>query len=687
MLNLTNASGTGLFDLLGKQFYAAKVLDVARATTVPTEVVDAMRQFKLLSGVPMSYDTAMSGIPGSSLGWQTSGDSLFNGLRSAAQNLLIEFCKTDAAKASMGLRESLDYLLAQMDTRQYYVTPNAITAWAAADSANSGDPHIMLTTRRGDGKVQELTIAETQTWTASGSTASTTGSLSVAGKPRVNVTAYDWPQGSGASSSISPVPVGSSLVANGSFDSASVEDRPDSWIITQGVIGDTVRMTDVEVQTVVISGTPTAGYYILYYTNSAGLIRPTVTLSYDASGGTVQSALQAIPGLESITVTTTGTSPNYTHTITFTGVAGNLTQLTSTNATTAGTLTHATLVDGSSGAYNGRALELVANATQDGATFYQALNVSPDTVYFLSVRLRTGTGASEEESSSSSSSLSSSSSSFSSSSSSQSSSCSSLSSQSTSSSSRSCSCSCSSASVSTSSSSSSGSSSSSSSQSSSSSSSQSSSSSSQSSSSSSSLSSQSTSSSSNSSSSSSSSSKSSSSSSSSESPANVSSSSSSSSWSSSSSAMLHSIRFDIVSGIGGNIVSDDAGYENRMMVNTDVLSGSAHTAKSFSFRIPASVRQPVYLKIWWYQPPTNGNRVFVDDLIITQGTELYPGGPYAAVAAGTALINPTDTWSVVVENDRAGEVQTWFDRFFDMASQRLLLPSTGTYLLADSLIA
>ena len=142
-----------------------------------------------------------------------------------------------------------------------------------------------------------------------------------------------------------------------------------------------------------------------------------------------------------------------------------------------------------------------------------------------------------------------------------------------------------------------------------------------------------------------------------------------------------------MTGIGGNIVSDDAGYENRMMVNTDVLSGSAHTAKSFSFRVPASVRQPVYLKIWWYQPPAANSRVFVDDVIIIAGSELYPGGPYAAIAAGTTPINPDDSWTVTVTNDRAGEIQTYFDRFFDMAAQRLLLPSSGTYLLADSLIA
>jgi hypothetical protein len=124
-----------------------------------------------------------------------------------------------------------------------------------------------------------------------------------------------------------------------------------------------------------------------------------------------------------------------------------------------------------------------------------------------------------------------------------------------------------------------------------------------------------------------------------------------------------------------------------MVVNTDTLSGSAHTCKWFSFRIPDSIVQPVYLRIHWAQPPVAGNRLFVDDLVVAQATELYPGGPFASLASGVTPTAPNDQWTITVTNSRAGEMQTYFDRFFDMSSQRLLLPSSGTYVLADSLIA
>lgn len=124
-----------------------------------------------------------------------------------------------------------------------------------------------------------------------------------------------------------------------------------------------------------------------------------------------------------------------------------------------------------------------------------------------------------------------------------------------------------------------------------------------------------------------------------------------------------------------------------MLVNTQVLPSTSHRAKWFSFRIPSTVRQPVYLRIWWWQPMPAGQRLYLDDLMIIPATELYAGGPFMAVAAGVTPMAPTDAWTVTISNDRAGKMQMWFDRFFDLNANRMLLPTTGTYLLSDSLIA
>lgn len=105
-----------------------------------------------------------------------------------------------------------------------------------------------------------------------------------------------------------------------------------------------------EVQTIVISGTPTGGTYTVTFDG-----KTTAAIAYNASGAVLQAALRLIPGLEKVTVVTTGSTPNFTHTVTLTGVGGSLgagspPQMTSTSSMTGGTpvITHNTTNAGSS---------------------------------------------------------------------------------------------------------------------------------------------------------------------------------------------------------------------------------------------------------------------------------------------------------------------------------------------------
>lgn len=114
---------------------------------------------------------------------------------------------------------------------------------------------------------------------------------------------------------------------------------------------DTISTTTAEVQTVVISGTPTAGTYTLTF--NAGTALTTSALAYNASGATVQAALRLLPGLEKVTVVTTGSTPNFTHTVTMTAapsLLGSTTppQMTNTDNTTGGAhaIANATTVAG-----------------------------------------------------------------------------------------------------------------------------------------------------------------------------------------------------------------------------------------------------------------------------------------------------------------------------------------------------
>lgn len=116
--------------------------------------------------------------------------------------------------------------------------------------------------------------------------------------------------------------------------------------------GYTATVPTVEVQTVAISGTPTGGTYTLSWVGPRGGTQTTAAIAYNANSATVQAALRLLTGLESITIAESGSTPNFTHTITFTGTQGNVNQLTSDSSSlTGGTpaIAHATTTPGVEG--------------------------------------------------------------------------------------------------------------------------------------------------------------------------------------------------------------------------------------------------------------------------------------------------------------------------------------------------
>lgn len=115
----------------------------------------------------------------------------------------------------------------------------------------------------------------------------------------------------------------------------------------------TVSADVTEVQTIIMSGTPTGGTYTVSY-NDGVATYTTAGIAFDANQATVQAALRLLPGLSKITVVTTGSSPDYTHTVTMTAAPGALAstsppQFTSSAAGLLGgapVISHATTVAG-----------------------------------------------------------------------------------------------------------------------------------------------------------------------------------------------------------------------------------------------------------------------------------------------------------------------------------------------------
>lgn len=376
--------------IIGKFAYAGSTICTALATTIEDEVEDAVQQMG--GSNALEFESTREGILTGLRSLQSAGSSaLTSCVVTPCQQLLIQTVKADNQQPADTLAYSLDELIAQMIAGAESVDASTVAAAVAYGSSNVGTGVIITSIRREDGLVNEYALAEVIGCTVT--VAPTTGlaTISVKGDPAVGVTAYNWPQGSGCSTSITSHTASSvsNKVGNGTFEETdeSASHLPEGWIAPTATLGTTLKMTTVEVQTVAISGTPTGGYYLLHFTDRDGYVQTTAPLVYNASGTAVQTALRALTGLSSVSVSTSGTTPDFTHTITFTDVP-NPSQLTSTSGLTGGSgpaVGHATTTAGSAYVMSGaRSVEL----DSDGAeltTIQVPVSLSASTQYAVNV--------------------------------------------------------------------------------------------------------------------------------------------------------------------------------------------------------------------------------------------------------------------------------------------------------------
>ena len=101
---------------------------------------------------------------------------------------------------------------------------------------------------------------------------------------------------------------------------------------------DAVLAGNTQAVTITVTGTPTAGTYVITLTDVKNGARSTTALAYNAAAATVQTALRLLAGdgVSTTTVSATGTTPNFVHTIQFKGTKESIT-VSVADSTTGGT--------------------------------------------------------------------------------------------------------------------------------------------------------------------------------------------------------------------------------------------------------------------------------------------------------------------------------------------------------------
>lgn len=542
-INIRDAvNGDGLFDIAGKYMEYLETFFLAVGTTVPAKYDTAGAQYKLKTDATSDMDAIFSQVPVGLTAWQNSAPSLTSPVEQFLRGWVPLVVDADAPQPDLNLKPAMTEVIVQMVDQGFFVGQNAVTLALAADALNSStDVAIAFSDLRGDGREVENALAEIVSLEVT--TAGVAPTISFKGEASVGLLDINWPKGSGASTSVTANRASGSLLTNGDFqdEDSNTTDLPDKWIITVGVASTDFLLTDPEIQTITVVGSPTTGSMTWSWSNPDSINRSTTPLAFNASASVAQTALRKIPGLEAVTVTLASS----VYTITFDGVAGNVSEMTATDQFDTGSLTVATSTQGDLRSFRGRALGIVGDGSTKPAISSTLSSLSVETVYFVSLRhLKSGTPA-----------------------------------------------------------------------------------------------------------------------------AGI-------------------VRIAILDAIGGSVTTDPEGNNNSTTFDlTSALSIDVFTHDFFSFRLQKNQTLPVYLEIQTTTAISSGTSYYIDEMAVVQGTELYAGGPFVATFGGKTAAIEGDKWNLTVTNDRAGKVQEFWNRVFDMADLELLLPISGSTLIPDTVIS
>lgn len=282
-------TGTGgIFTRLGRIGKVAQDMRVYQGTTLPADILSLMAQYD-------SLRTAVDGVPTADLTSRQQVSQIMAALSTAAQNTLISMVLADKPAVSATPQASLQELITQMRVAAASVKANVIAATATPFStpvANAGSGVMVVSTKRGDGLVQENTFPETcyVTCTTDGQTGGATvgqETFQYVGEPSTtDVWSDQYPNGSGVTTTLTAVDASvyqsttGNLLNNGDME-AFTANVPNNWAVLVGTAG-----TDFAKDT----GTFFDGTASLKFIGGTG-VQSSLAQTFNNAGGTT-AALQ-----------------------------------------------------------------------------------------------------------------------------------------------------------------------------------------------------------------------------------------------------------------------------------------------------------------------------------------------------------------------------------------------------------
>lgn len=145
------------------------------------------------------------------------------------------------------------------------------------------------------------------------------------------------------------------------------------------------------------------------------------------------------------------------------------------------------------------------------------------------------------------------------------------------------------------------------------------------------------------------------------------------------------LQFALVDG-SGNVLLDEQG--NPSSISADLTTIGTTFVPVYGFlRTPRVLPSGVRFQIKLTTALSTGSSVFIDRLAMALPVQCYQGGPSLAAFSGSNMMVNGDSYTVNIFNNYGGLFQRMFDRIYGMKSMNVLLPSSDTPTIPDSLIS
>jgi hypothetical protein len=141
----------------------------------------------------------------------------------------------------------------------------------------------------------------------------------------------------------------------------------------------------------------------------------------------------------------------------------------------------------------------------------------------------------------------------------------------------------------------------------------------------------------------------------------------------------------LISG-GSSITQDNLSVNNSFTVTLTSLTSGVYVNFSGVFRTQRVLPASLGLRLKLTTALSNTVNLYVDRLALAEMPSLYQQGPYLSAFSGSIPSILSDSYTLTVGNDYNGKFQGLFEELFGMRGLQLLLPTSGTPTISDSLI-